>query len=85
MSYGPVPISGDFLLEQEEQRLRFLSQTPKFRTGCGNIDDGVLCGGFEPGNVVGITAEDDQFGLKVGFPEAFCSVCIGARTSGKYQ
>ena len=61
----PLPVSGDVLLEQELATLNRLRQTPSFTTGCQEIDDHLLFNGFESGSVVGISVEDDEFGLLV--------------------
>ncbi|KAJ2905995.1 hypothetical protein MKZ38_003478 [Zalerion maritima] len=58
-----LPIPGDTLLSQELKALQNLAQRPALRTGCGEIDDYVLGNGFEPGTVVGVSTEDEEFGL----------------------
>ena len=61
----PQPVPGDVALEQELQVLEKLRSKPCFRIGCSEIDDYVLLGGLEAGTVVGLSAEDEEFGLLV--------------------
>ncbi len=36
-------------------------------TGCSELDDYLLLGGFERGSVVGVSAEEEEMGLLVSF------------------
>ncbi|KAI1182035.1 hypothetical protein F5B17DRAFT_444578 [Nemania serpens] len=63
-----VPISGATLFAQESTRRRNLRQKGAIPTGCPEIDDVLLLGGgFERGCVVGVSAEDVNFGVLVSF------------------
>ena len=55
-SSTPIPAS-DLLAIEEKQRLLFSVRGERISTGCGEIDDYMLRGGFERGIVVGISAE----------------------------
>lgn len=59
------PVSGATLLEQETRRRDALARRGRCLTGCSELDDQVLPGGFERGCVVGISAEEDDVGLLV--------------------
>lgn len=68
-SHAPLePISGALLFEQEARRRDALVfQRGNCATGCRELDQSVLVGGgFERGSVVGISAEEDEFGLVLG-------------------
>ncbi|KAI0101274.1 hypothetical protein F4814DRAFT_432854 [Daldinia grandis] len=60
------PISGATLYELESARRETLRRRGRIRTGCVEVDDAVLLGGLERGSVVGVSAEDIEFGLLVG-------------------
>lgn len=59
------PVSGATLFEQETRRRDALAKRGRCLTGCSELDDQVLLGGFERGCVVGISAEEDDVGLLV--------------------
>lgn len=59
------PISGATLYELESARRETLRRRGRVRTGCAEVDDAVLLGGLERGSVVGVSAEDIEFGLLV--------------------
>lgn len=64
------PVSGAALYDLEVSRRRALAAAgsrPRLAgTGCPEIDREVLlCGGFERGSVVGVSAEDVDFGVLV--------------------
>lgn len=59
------PVSGATLFEQETRRRDALARRGRCLTGCRELDDQVLLGGFERGCVVGISAEDEDVGLLV--------------------
>lgn len=60
------PISGATLFEQEARRRDALARRGRCLTGCRELDDHVLLGGFERGCVVGISADDEDVGLLIG-------------------
>ncbi|POS71057.1 hypothetical protein DHEL01_v210550 [Diaporthe helianthi] len=60
------PVSGATLFEQETRRRDALARRGRCLTGCLELDDQVLLGGFERGCVVGISAEDEDVGLLIG-------------------
>jgi hypothetical protein len=59
------PVSGAILFEQETRRRDALARRDRCLTGCRELDDQVLLGGFERGCVVGISAEEEDVGLLV--------------------
>lgn len=61
----PAPICGSTLYELEGARREELQRAGTFRTGCREIDEQVLVDGLERGSVVGISAEELDFGLLV--------------------
>ena len=50
-------LASNLLALEEKQRERFSGRGEKIGTGCGEIDDYMLRGGFERGIVVGISTE----------------------------
>ncbi|KAG6367140.1 hypothetical protein INS49_001323 [Diaporthe citri] len=60
------PVSGATLFEQETRRRDALARRGRCLTGCRELDDQVLLGGFERGCVVGVSAEDEDVGLLIG-------------------
>jgi len=78
---GPEPVSGATLFSLEVERRHNLSQRGTMSTGCAEIDNAVLLsGGFERGCVVGVSAEEADFGLLVSlfclsFLQAWGSSC----------
>ncbi|KAI1779091.1 hypothetical protein F4818DRAFT_239165 [Hypoxylon cercidicola] len=73
----PEPVTGATLYELEVARRERLRRRGRIRTGCVEIDEAVLSGGFERGSVVGISAEDVDFGLLVGLQTAARAVVFG--------
>ncbi|KAI8632813.1 hypothetical protein F5Y19DRAFT_331004 [Xylariaceae sp. FL1651] len=62
-----APISGITLFGREVRRREGLRRRGDIPTGCAEIDDVVLLGGgFERGCVVGVSAEDIDFGMLLG-------------------
>lgn len=63
-SHFPLdPVSGAVLFEQEARRRDLHNSCGRLlTTGCRELDIEVLCGGFERGCVVGISAEESQGG-----------------------
>ena len=59
------PVQASVLYEAEARRRRGLRQKGTLRTGCAEVDGGVLLGGFERGCVVGISAEEEEFAVLV--------------------
>ena len=67
-SHFPLqPIDGGTLYRLEAARRDRLKQRGNCLVGCKELDDYVLLGGFERGSIVGISAEEDEFGLLVSF------------------
>ncbi|KAK0729883.1 hypothetical protein B0H67DRAFT_476525 [Lasiosphaeris hirsuta] len=64
LALNPLPAST--LLDQELDRKSELKRRGNILTGCGEIDDYVLLGGFERGCVVGVSAEEDDIGMLMG-------------------
>ncbi|KAK5626832.1 hypothetical protein RRF57_002547 [Xylaria bambusicola] len=62
----PVPVSGATLYAREIGRRKGLRSRGVVSTGCSEIDDALLLGGgFERGCVVGVSAEEVDFGVLV--------------------
>ncbi|SPQ19519.1 53f8500f-8201-4620-a17f-1d8ec48babf6 [Thermothielavioides terrestris] len=59
--FGPLPAS--LLLDQELARKERLRRRGNLTTGCRELDEYVLLGGFERGSVVGVSAEEEEMGL----------------------
>lgn len=72
------PVSGATLFEQETRRRDALARRGRCLTGCCELDDQVLVGGFERGCVVGVSAEEDDVGLLVS---TFASCAVPCGTS----
>ncbi|KAJ9155441.1 Fasciclin domain family [Pleurostoma richardsiae] len=60
------PVSGIVLFRQETARREGLRARGNCRTGCRELDEHVLLGGFERGCVVGVSAEEEEIGLSIG-------------------
>ncbi|KAH7316518.1 hypothetical protein B0I35DRAFT_433290 [Stachybotrys elegans] len=71
------PISASVLVDDEFKRRNTLKALGPFRTGCTGIDDYVLMGGLERGSVVGISAEEEDIGLKLGLQTLVGELCAG--------
>jgi len=67
------PMNGAVLYDQEVARRNGLALEGNCLTGCQEIDDEVLLGGFERGCVVGISCQEDEIGLVVGEPSSSSS------------
>ncbi|OAQ68432.1 fasciclin domain family protein [Pochonia chlamydosporia 170] len=61
-----APVSAAILAEQETERRNHLRQLGYLKSGCAEIDDYVLQGGFERGHIVGLSAEEETLGLTLG-------------------
>ncbi|KHN98879.1 uncharacterized protein MAM_03341 [Metarhizium album ARSEF 1941] len=61
---APVPAS--ILAEREAERRNHARRRGYFKTACPEIDDHVLLGGLETGHVVGLSAEEESFGVALG-------------------
>lgn len=59
------PLPASELLKQEIFRKESLHKKGNPKTGCTELDEYVLRGGFERGSVVGLSAEDDEAGMLV--------------------
>lgn len=64
-SFVLEPICAATLAENETARRDALLRLGLVRTGCAEIDNEALLGGFERGSVCGISAEEDDFGMLV--------------------
>jgi len=71
MDVVPIPLSASALVDQELDRRRRLRRRGNILTGCRDVDEYVLLGGFERGAVVGMSVEEDEVGLLVSL---FCSL-----------
>ncbi|KAK2590226.1 hypothetical protein QQS21_012087, partial [Conoideocrella luteorostrata] len=60
------PVAAIVVAERESERRNHLRQLGPCRSGCGELDDYVLLGGFERGSVVGVSAEEESTGLALG-------------------
>lgn len=69
-SHFPLePVSAAVLCRRETKRRDAMRARGAMRVGCRELDEEVLLmGGFERGNVVGISSESEQMGLLVSFP-----------------
>lgn len=66
----PLPVPASVLADRElarRKKLRRQKRKWNILTGCREIDEYVLLGGFERGSVVGVSSEDDEMGLLVSF------------------
>ncbi|KAK4156981.1 hypothetical protein C8A00DRAFT_40569 [Chaetomidium leptoderma] len=63
-SIAPLPAS--LLLDQELARKERLARDGNLMSGCKELDDYVLLGGFGRGCVVGVSAEEEEMGLLIG-------------------
>ncbi len=61
------PLPASLVLDQELARRELLSANGNLMTGCSELDDYLLLGGFERGSVVGVSAEEEEMGLLVSF------------------
>ncbi|KID89553.1 hypothetical protein MGU_03600 [Metarhizium guizhouense ARSEF 977] len=61
-----APVAASILAERETERRNHLRQLGYFKTACSEIDDYVLLGGLERGHVVGLSAEEESFGVALG-------------------
>jgi hypothetical protein len=66
-----APISASILAEREAERRNSLRKG-YIRTRCAEIDDYMLRGGLERGQVVGLSAEDEDFGVVVSHSHLAC-------------
>lgn len=64
------PLPASRLLDQDLARKEALAGKGCLLTGCGELDDYVLLGGFERGSVVGVSAEEEDVAMLVSF--VFC-------------
>lgn len=59
------PVAASELLDRELFGKARLRRKGNVTTGCSELDDYVLLGGFERGSVVGVSAEEEEMGLLV--------------------
>ncbi|CAJ2504249.1 Uu.00g116430.m01.CDS01 [Anthostomella pinea] len=65
--YFPLePVSGATLLGLEVARREGLARKGRLKMGCGEVDEAALMGGLERGGVVGVSAEEGDFGMLLG-------------------
>ncbi|KAK7420651.1 hypothetical protein QQX98_002646 [Neonectria punicea] len=75
-SHFPLePLSASVLADKEAKRRDAATALGACRTGCSDLDDYVLLGGFERGSVVGLSAEDEEMGVKLGLQTLAHSLC----------
>lgn len=82
----PEPTSGATLFDLETARRRGLRHRGALKTGAAEIDEDVLLGGFERGQVVGVSAEEGELGVLVSCLFAFFEVVVqdmGSRQAGR--
>ncbi|KAK4041752.1 hypothetical protein C8A01DRAFT_14578 [Parachaetomium inaequale] len=67
-SHFPLsPLPASLLLDRELARKEVLAgRGNPITTGCSELDDYVLLGGFERGSVVGVSAEGEEVGVLIG-------------------
>ncbi|KAL2132028.1 hypothetical protein VTI74DRAFT_4287 [Chaetomium olivicolor] len=65
-SHFPIePLPASSLLDQEVARKAHLARKGNLTTGCKDLDEYVLLGGFERGSVVGVSAEEEEVGVAI--------------------
>ncbi|KAI2637791.1 hypothetical protein GGS26DRAFT_427727 [Hypomontagnella submonticulosa] len=74
------PASGATLFGLEVARRANLNDgRGRLRTGCAEVDDETLLGGFERGAVVGVSAEGEGFGMLVGLQTVAHAMVFGTK------
>ncbi|KAI1852948.1 hypothetical protein JX265_012534 [Neoarthrinium moseri] len=77
-SHFPLdPISGSTLFDLETARRQGLTRRGLFGTGSKEIDEQVLVGGFERGQVVGVSAEEVDFALLLALQTTARNLVLG--------
>lgn len=61
------PLPASLLLDREIARKEALAGKGNVMTGCPELDEYVLLGGLERGSVVGVSAEEEEMSMLVGF------------------
>ncbi|KAK4453439.1 hypothetical protein QBC34DRAFT_477319 [Podospora aff. communis PSN243] len=61
-----LPLPASVLLDRELFHKATLRRRGNITSGCPELDDYTLLGGFERGFVVGISSEDEDFALRIG-------------------
>lgn len=61
-----TPQPATLLLDSEIARRETLAARGRIQTGCHELDEHVLLGGFDRGSVVGVSAEEEEGGLGLG-------------------
>jgi hypothetical protein len=65
------PVSAAVLASLEHERRERVAGKGRCGVGCAEIDERVLLGGLERGAVVGVSSEEEEFGVLVrSFPSA---------------
>lgn len=80
-----APVSAAILAEQETERRNHLRQLGYLKSGCAEIDDYVLQGGFEKGHIVGLSAEEETLGLTVSFHQLLVPFAVLTASSWVYK
>ncbi|ROT35383.1 hypothetical protein SODALDRAFT_328723 [Sodiomyces alkalinus F11] len=75
------PVSAAILHSRDIKRRDALLRRGPVRTGCNEVDEYVLLGGFERGSVVGITAEGEAFGMRLAFQALAKELVKGTSTA----
>ena len=72
-AFEQEPLSGAVILHQELLYRESCTARGNVSTGCTELDEDVLIGGLERGRVVGLSAEEEGFGLLVRPTHMTCS------------
>jgi len=62
-----LPVSASVLSRLERRRRDAVRERGRCGIGCGEVDEYVLMGGLERGSVVGVSSEEEDFGVLVSF------------------
>ncbi|KAI3340870.1 hypothetical protein F4824DRAFT_356022 [Ustulina deusta] len=80
---GLTPVLGATLFKQEIERRKKLHGRGVMPTGCSEIDDALLLGGgFERGCVIGVSAEEVDFGVLLGLQTIARALVFEDRPNG---
>ncbi|KAM0274868.1 hypothetical protein ACHAQH_007793 [Verticillium albo-atrum] len=77
-SHFPIePVSASVLAARERRRRDGLRRRGAMVTGCREFDEVILLGGLERGSVVGMSAEEEDFGMQLAFQAVARSLADG--------
>ncbi|PTD05029.1 hypothetical protein FCULG_00002452 [Fusarium culmorum] len=76
------PIPASVLARKEANRRDAVALLGSYKTGCAVVDENVLLGGFDRASIVGVSAEDEELGVQLGFQTLAHSLCEGTVTNG---